>query len=157
MRIWVPAPLAGWVLTLPCGYRSHDTIATALVEIGTPSLRSSDRTRARSLKRTLSSWLRPRGTLGPTPWREMASTSLLSLLFSPMRIVRTRCRKSRLSAPATTSRIIRVPRSFRGKRGPGKSVLTSLMRERPGAVLREGCAKKLNGRSVVAQRQGIGE
>ena len=141
MRIWVPAPRAGWVLTLPCGHRSHDTIATALVEIGIPSLRSSGRTRARSLKRTLFSWLRSHGTLGPIPWKERALTSLFSLLFSPMRIARMRCRKSRLSAPAITSRIIRVRRSFRGRREKRKSASIPPMWERPGAVMREGCAR----------------
>ena len=142
MRIWVPAPVAGWVLTLPCGYRTHDTIVTALVEIGTPSSRSSDRTRARSLKTTLFSWLRPHGTHGPIQWREVALTSLLSLLFSPMRIVKMRCRKSRLSAPATISRTIRVPRSCRRKREQGKSASTSPMRKRPDAAMREECARE---------------
>ena len=148
-RIRVPALLAGWVQTLPCGYHStisRDSSVTALVEIGILSLQNRGRTRAMSSKRISSSWLLPHGTLGLILWKEKASTSLLNLLFPLMKIAKTRCRKLRPSAPAsttvgTTLRTSRARRSFRGKRGPGKSVLTSLMRERPGAVLREGCAK----------------
>ena len=67
-------------------------------------------------------------------------------LFSPMRIAKTRCRKSRPGAPASTTagstlRTSRARRSSRGKRGPGKSVLTSLMREELGVASRRGCAK----------------